>query len=102
MMNKKKLFDLIRASLNKDSTIDDVVLKYAYWNEVINIASVHGLSAIAFDGLEKASNSKSERRNKIPKTLLLQWYGQCVHQTALFKKNWSAACSLSSLLGDTA
>ena len=96
----KILFELFRTSLNKDCTIDDVVLKYAYWNEVINIASAHGLSAIAFDGLEKASNSNSERRNEIPKTLLLQWYGQSVQQTALFKKNWSAACSLSSLLGE--
>ena len=62
------------------------------------IASAHGLSAIAFDGLEKALDSNPERRNEIPKTLLLQWYGQCIHQTGLFKKNWKAACSLSSLL----
>ena len=64
------------------------------------IASAHGLSAIAFDGLEKALDSNPERRNEIPKSLLLQWYGQCVQQTALFKKKWKAACSLSSLLGE--
>ena len=64
------------------------------------IASAHGLSAIAYDGLEKALDSNPERRNEIPKTFLLQWYGQCVHQMALFKKKWKAACSLSSLLGE--
>ena len=70
------------------------------WSAVMNIASAHGLSAIAYDGLEKALDSNPERRNEIPKTLLLQWYGQCIHQTALFKEKWKAACSLSSLLGE--
>ena len=97
---EKIIFELIRTSLNKDCTIDDEVLKFADWNEMINIASAHGLSAIAYDGLEKALDSNPERRNEIPKTLLLQWYGQCVHQTALFNKNWSTSCSLSSLLGE--
>ena len=69
-------------------------------NAARTVASAHGLSAIAYDGLEKALDSNPERRNEIPKTLLLQWYGQCVHQTALFKKKWKAACSLSSLLGE--
>lgn len=96
----KILFKIFRISLNKDCTIDDVVLKYAYWNEVINIASVHGLSAIAYDGIEKALNCHPEHRNEIQKPLLLQLYGQSVHQTALFKKNWRAARSLSSLWGE--
>ena len=69
-------------------------------NAARTVASAHGLSAIAYDGLEKALDSNPERRNEIPKTLLLQWYGQCVHQTALFKKKWKAACSLYSLLGE--
>lgn len=68
------------------------------WEEVIKIASAHGLSAIAFDGLEKALDSNPEWRKEIPKPLLMQWYGLCVQQTALFKKNWSAACTLASLL----
>ena len=68
--------------------------------EIMKIASAHGLSAIAFDGLENALDSHPESRNEMPKQLLLQWYGQCVQQTALFKKNWSAAYSLSSLLGE--
>ena len=97
---EKIIFELIRTSLNKDCTIDDEVLKFADWNEMINIASAHGLSAIAFDGLEKALDSNPERRNEMPTQLLLQWYGQSVHQTALFKKKWKAACSLSSLLGE--
>ena len=67
---------------------------------MINIASAHGLSAIAYDGLEKALDSNPERRNEMPTQLLLQWYGQCVWQTALFKKKWKATCSLSSLLGE--
>ena len=65
---------------------------------MIKIASAHGLSAIAFDGMEKALDSNLEWRNEIPKPLLMQWYGQCVQQTALYKKNWNAACSLASLL----
>lgn len=97
---EKIIFELIRTSLNKDCTIDDEVLKFADWNEMINITSAHGLSAIAFDGLEKALDSNPERRNEMPTQLLLQWYGQCIWQTALFKKNWSAACSLSSLFGE--
>lgn len=69
-------------------------------NAARTVASAHGLSAIAFDGLEKALDSNPERRNEMPTQLLLQWYGQCVQQSSLFKKNWSAACSLSSLLGE--
>lgn len=94
------LLDLIHASLDKDCTIDDEVLKFVNWTEVINITSAHGLSAIAFDGLEKALKCHPEWRNKVPTLLFLQWYGQCVQQTALFKKNWVAACSLSSLFGE--
>ena len=94
------LFNLIRTSLNKDCTINDGVLKEVDWDEVINIASAHGISAIAFDGLEKAVKCNPEYKNKIPKPLLLQWCGQAVHQTSLFKKNWSAACSLALLLSE--
>ena len=94
------LFNLIRTSLNKDCTINDGVLKEVDWDEVINIASAHGISAIAFDGLEKAVKCNPEYKDKIPKPLLLQWCGQAVHQTSLFKKNWSAAYPLSSLLGE--
>ena len=94
------LFNLIRTSLNKDCTINDEVLKDVDWNEVINIASAHGISAIAFDGLEKAVKCNPEYKDKIPKPLLLQWCGQAVHQTSLFKKNWSAACSLALLLSE--
>ena len=97
---EKIIFELIRTSLNKDCTIDDDVLKFADWNEMINIASAHGLSAIAYDGLKMSLDGNPERRSEIPKSLLLQWYGQCVRQTALFKKKWKAACSLSSLLGE--
>lgn len=100
MMNYNLLFKLIRTSLDKNWTIDYEVLKFTDWKEVINIASAHGLSAIAYDGLKMSLDSNPERRNEIPKSLLLQWYGQCVHQTALFNKNWSTSCSLSSLLGE--
>ena len=64
------------------------------------IASAHGLSAIAYDSLEKALTCHPEWRNEVPTLMFLQWYGQCVRQTALFKKKWKAACSLSSLLGE--
>lgn len=94
------LFNLIRTSLNKDFTINDGVLKEVDWEEVINNASAHGISAIAFDGLEKAVKCNPEYKDKIPKPLLLQWCGQAVHQTSLFKKNWSAACSLALLLSE--
>ena len=93
----KTLLLLIREGLEGNGQLEYDSVK---WEEVINIASAHGLSAIAFDGIEKALNRHSEWRNKIPKSLLMPWYGQCVQQTALFKKNWSAACSLASLLGE--
>lgn len=94
------VLELIQTSLNKDFFIDKEVLKDVDWEEVKNIASAHGLSAIAFDGQEKALDSHPEWRNEVPNPLLIPWYGQCVQQTALFKKNWSAACSLALLLGD--
>ena len=93
----KTLLLLIREGLEGNGQLEYDSVK---WEEVINIASAHGLSAIAFDGLEKALDSNPEWRNEIPKPLLMQWYGLCVQQTALFKKNWSAACTLASLLGD--
>lgn len=99
-MNKRvdnTLVLLLREGLENAGQLEFDSVK---WGEVMITASVHGLSAIAFDGLEKALNRRPEWRNKIPKPLLMQWYGQCVQQTALFKKNWSAACSLASLLGE--
>lgn len=99
-MNKRvdnTLVLLLREGLENAGQLEFDSVK---WSEVMTTASVHGLSAIAFDGLEKALNRHPEWRNKIPKPLLMQWYGQCVQQTALFKKNWSAACSLASLLGE--
>ena len=100
MMNFNMLFELVQTSLDKNCTIDDEVLKDADWTEVIYITSAHGLSAIAFEGLEKTLDFHPEWRNKVSMLLFLQWYGQCVQQTALFKKNWSAVCSLFSLLGE--
>ena len=76
-----------------DSTYEDL-------SEAMRFASAHGISAIAFDGLEKAVKCNPEYKNKIPKPLLLQWCGQAVHQTSLFKKNWSAACLLALLLNE--
>lgn len=69
-------------------------------NAARTVASAHGLSAIAYNVLEKVLENNPERRNEIPIPILLQWYGQSVQQTALFNKNWRAACSLSSLLGE--
>ena len=100
MMNFNMLFEFVQTSLDKNCTIADEVLKSANWHEVINTTSAHGLSAIAFDGLEKAVKCNPEYKNKIPKPLLLQLCGQAVHQTSLFKKNWSAACSLALLLSE--
>lgn len=99
-MNVRKnntLLLLLRKVLEGDGLMGFDSIK---WEEVMTVASTHGLSAIAFDGMKKALDSNPEWRNDIPKTLLLQWYGHCVQQTALFKKNWSAACSLASLLGE--
>lgn len=99
-MNVRKnntLLLLLRKVLEGDGLMGFDSIK---WEEVMTVASAHGLSAIAFDGMKKALDSNPEWRNDIPKTLLLQWYGHCVQQTALFKKNWSAACSLASLLGE--
>ena len=63
MMSNDMLFNLIRTSLNKDCTIDDEVLKDVDWNEVINIASAHGISAIAFDGLEKIIEARQDTKS---------------------------------------
>ena len=76
-----------------DSTYEDL-------SEAMRFASAHGISAIAFDGLEKAVKCNPEYKNKIPKPLLLQWCGQALHQTSLFEKQWSAACSLALLLSE--
>lgn len=75
-------------------------LKYADLSEDMRIASAHGLSAIAYDGLEKALDCHPEWRNEVPTLLFLQWYGHCVLQTSLLKKSWSADCALSSLLDE--
>lgn len=91
------LFLLLRKGLEGNGQLEYDSVK---WEEVIKIASAHGLSAIAFDGLEKALDRNPEWRNEIPKPLLMQWYGLYVQQTALFKKNWNVACSLASLLGE--
>lgn len=95
---EKFIFELFRTSLFKDHNIDLEILKFADWNEVINISTAYGLSSIAFDGLEKILICNPDYRNTLPKPLLLKWYGQCVHQTSLYKKTWESACSLSSLL----
>ena len=99
MMTEDIVFKLIRTSLNKDNPIDPEILKNADWGEVMTIVSVHGLSAIVFDGLERAMACKKEQRAEVPKSLLLKWFGRSVQYTSLFKKNWNVACSLSSLLG---
>ena len=88
---------LIREGLEGNGQLEYDSVK---WKEIVTIASVHGLSAIAYQGLEKALKCHPEWRNEVPNPLLIPWYGQCVQQTALFKKNWSAACSLASLLGE--
>lgn len=93
----KTLLLLIRKGLGGDGQLEYDSVK---WEELMTVASAHGLSAIAFNGLEKALDRNPEWRKEMPKPLLMQWYGLCVQQTALFKKNWSAACSLSSLLGE--
>ena len=51
------LFKLIRTSLDKNWPSDYEVLKFTDWKEVINIASAHGLSAIAYDGLKMSLDS---------------------------------------------
>ena len=91
------LIKLLRTGLDRTEKFDSSL---GEWSEAMTIVSAHGLTSIAYDGLQKTLDSYPERRNVIPIPFLLQWYGQSVHQTALFKKNWSAACSLSSLLDE--
>ena len=91
------LIKLLRTGLDCTEKFDSSLGELS---EAMTIVTAHGLSSIAYDGLEKALDGNSELRNEIPTPFLLQWYGQSVHQTALFKKNWSATCSLSSLLGE--
>ena len=49
-------------------------LKDADLNEAMRIASAHGLSAIAVDGLEKALDCHPEWRNEVPTLMFLQFY----------------------------
>ena len=93
----KTLLLLIRKGLGGDGQLEYDSVK---WEELMTVASAHGLSAIAFNGFEMALDRNPEWRKEMPKPLLMQWYWLCVQQTALCKKNWSAACSLSSLLGE--
>lgn len=91
------LIELLRIGLGGKVECD---LSFEALKEVMTIASAHGLSAIAFEGLEKVWNSNIERRGELSKSLLIQCYGQTVRQTSLFKTNWSSACSLASFLGE--
>ena len=91
------LMQILMIGLSDEDKVDST---YEDLSEAMRFASAHGISAIAFDGLEKAVKCNPEYKNKIPKPLLLQWCGQAVHQTSLFKKNWSAACSLALLLSE--
>ena len=95
--NKNSLLFLLCKGLEGDGQMEFDSVKL---EGVMTMASAYGLSAIAFDGLEKALDSNPEWRNEIPKPMLMQWFGLCIQQTALFKKNWSAACSLASLLSE--
>lgn len=91
------LMQILMIGLSDEDKVDST---YEDLREAMRFASAHGISAIAFDGLEKAVKCNPEYKDKIPKPLLLQWCGQAVHQTSLFKKNWSAACSLALLLSE--
>ena len=92
------IIELIRKSFCEEYIIKEFIGSNG--KDILALYSYIGLTAIAFDGLEKALDSNPKYRNKLPKSLLLQWYGQTVHQTDLFKKNWESACALSSLLGE--
>lgn len=94
----KSSYDLIKILMIGLDNKEKYDSSMGEWREVIKLASAHGLSAIAYDGLDKVLKCNPEHWNELPKPLLLQWYGHCVQQTALFKKNWNAACSLASLL----
>lgn len=102
-MNRNWSQEIIVIELIRKSFCEEYIIKEfigSNGKDILALSSYIGLTAIAFDGLEKALDSNPKYRNKLPKSLLLQWYGQTVHQTDLFKKNWESACSLSSLLDE--
>lgn len=80
---------LRKALLGKDASLPDS----ANWPEVMRLAAMHGLSAIAFDGLESLWSSA----NDIPKSIKLQWAALSLRQETLYKHNWNVACQLSEL-----
>lgn len=96
------LLCLLRKALLKS---DEHLSSSADWSEVMKLASMHGVAALAFDGIEDLASSPVEliSENKtiseIPKSIKLQWAALSLRQESLSKHNWMVACKLSELLG---
>lgn len=94
------LLSLIRKAL---LGLDVRLPSFINWQEVMRLASMHGLTAIAFDGIEGLASSSVDitkgdmALTEIPKPIKLQWAAQSLRQETIFKQNWELACGLSEL-----
>lgn len=91
LKSEEIILELISVALGSAEVIN--VSSNTNWKEVVDIASTQGVLGLCFDGIEKVPSNQRPDKN-----ILFQWFGHCVQQTELFRKNWSAACSLASLL----
>lgn len=68
---KRSFLSIIRLGIGHDAYFSATSVD---WDAIAALASLHGLSAIMVDGVEKVSESL-----RPPKTLLLQWIGEVLH-----------------------
>ena len=88
--NSEILKTLIRIATGSSLPIDTNMFYGTNWEDVMRIASVQGVFAIAFDGIERLPKDCRPNRN-----ILIQWIGQVSHQEKLYKRNWNVANNLS-------
>lgn len=87
--NEQSLHSLIDLALNDNpehfTSPDD-------WQEVLSLASRHGVLGIAIDGLEKLPR---EQRPDIGR--LMTWFGAVIKQEQQYQRTWRLACQLADL-----
>lgn len=92
-MIQKRLLSLIRTSLI-DTPVDANLfegMSVEDWNSLQEYALQQGVSAIAFDGVEKSNM-------KVPKQALVQWYAVCENIKYNYKKRAKSVRAMLELL----
>lgn len=83
---------LIRKAINPSLSVDTELFREVDWREVMQIASAHGVLAIAFDGIEALPMDC-----RLEKKALMRWIGQVCYQEKMFERNWKVAKQLANL-----